>query len=290
MKPARLWRVFLLPAFFLPAFLGACKSPPSPLPAAVEESPASRLDFDHVEGRSVRDVSLFFTLKLSNPRSFPFRITLKDWKAELDGEVPGEGAASLHVEDALVRPGEDAEIPVRLDLDLAKCPVSDAASLAARLTIGVAYRFEEGPESSGTVSAGTVVARIREPVFTITSIAILQAELVNTRFRVNLRIDNPNFFPVDLSSFGYELYGEGRFWADGEERDVLHIPARSSGERRLFLLMNFINMKRSLLDEVIAMNMVRYRFRGEARVGTGVEYLPLFDMVFDHSGLSKVFK
>jgi LEA14-like dessication related protein len=285
MKPARLWRLFFFPAFF-----GACASPPSPLPAVIEENPVSRLDFDRVQAVSIHDVSLFFTLTLSNPRSVPFRTGLKGWKAELDGNVPETGAALLHVEDALVLPGEDAEIPVRLDLDLSKCPPSEAAGLAARLTISIGYLFLEGAQGAGTVSAVTVFDRIREPVFTITSIAVLQAELVNTRFRVSLRIDNPNFFPVDLSSFGYELYGEGRFWAGGEERDVLHIPARGSGERMLFLLMNFINMKRSLLDEVIAMNMVRYRFRGEVEVGTGVEYLPRFDMVFDHSGLSEVFK
>ena len=44
-----------------------------------------------------------------------------------------------------------------------------------------------------------------EPVFSIASIAILQAELVNTRFKVRLRIDNPNSVPLELSSFNYEL-------------------------------------------------------------------------------------
>jgi LEA14-like dessication related protein len=118
----------------------------------------------------------------------------------------------------------------------------------------------------------------------------MQAELINTRFRVSLRIDNPNFFPVALSSFGYELYGEGRFWADGEEQDVLYIPAKGSAETNLFLLMNFINMKRHLLDEVIAMQLVRYRFTGEVEVGTGVSWLPQFHMGFDRTGNSIVLK
>ncbi|MDR2158742.1 MAG: LEA type 2 family protein, partial [Treponema sp.] len=114
--------------------------------------------------------------------------------------------------------------------------------------------------------------------------------LVNTRFRVTVRIDNPNGFPVNLSSFEYELYGAGRFWADGKETDALHIPARDSAEVKLFLLMNFINMKRELLDEVIAMRQVRYRFSGEALVETGVSWLPEFRMRFDRQGHSNVFK
>jgi LEA14-like dessication related protein len=285
MKPIpRIWRVF-----FLLGLVFSCKSPPVPVPAVHEETPVSRLEFDHIEAETIQKISLFFKLAVQNPRPLPLKTEIKNWKAELDGHALEKDAAELHFENI---PGEAPEIPLRLDIDLAKCPLKpeEAGELNARLTVNVDYRFSKDRSSPGTVSAEAVFPRIKEPVFTITSIAILQAELINTRFRVNLRIDNPNFFPVDLSSFGYELYGEGRFWAGGEERDVFHIPAKSSNETKLFLLMNFIDMRRNLLDEVIAMNLVRYRFRGEVMVGTGVGYLPVFDMAFDKSGMSEVFK
>ncbi|MDR2369981.1 MAG: LEA type 2 family protein [Treponema sp.] len=282
MKPIRrIWRVF-----FLLGLVFSCKSLPAPAPAVHEEIPASRLEFDHIEAETIQKISLFFKLVAPNSRTSLLKTEIKNWKAELDGRALGKDAAELHFENI---PGGAPEIPLRLDIDLAKCPL-EPEELDVRLTVNVDYHFSKDRSSPGTVSAGAVFPRIREPVFTITSIAILQAELINTRFRVNLRIDNPNFFPVDLSSFGYELYGEGRFWAGGEERDVLHIPAKSSDETKLFLLMNFIDMKRNLLDEVVAMNLVRYRFRGEVLVGTGVEYLPAFDMAFDKSGMSEVFK
>jgi LEA14-like dessication related protein len=140
------------------------------------------------------------------------------------------------------------------------------------------------------VAAEAVFPRIREPEFVITSIAILKDELVNTRFKVELRIHNPNIFPVVLSSFGYELYGKDRFWAKGREQDVLEVPAQSSAETKLFLIMNFINMKRDLLDEVIALGSVPYRFTGEARVDTGISLLPSFTMGFDRRGTSVVLK
>jgi LEA14-like dessication related protein len=113
---------------------------------------------------------------------------------------------------------------------------------------------------------------------------------VNTRFRVDLRIENPNIFPVVLSSFGYELYGRDRFWADGEERNLLEVPARGAAERRLFLMMNFIDMRRDLLDEVIALGNVPYRFTGEVLVNTPVPLLPSFRMGFDRRGISAVLK
>jgi LEA14-like dessication related protein len=146
------------------------------------------------------------------------------------------------------------------------------------------------PEGEILLKTAAAFPRIRAPEFTITSIAIIKAELVNTRFRVDLSIDNPNVFPVTLSAFSYELYGRGRFWARGRERDLLAVPARGQAQARLFLEMNFTNMKRELLDEVIALGTVPYRFTGEAQVDTGLPLLPAFRTNFDRQGVSVVIK
>ena len=130
--------------------------------------------------------------------------------------------------------------------------------------------------------------RILEPEFSISSIAILQAELINTRFKVRLRVDNPNGFPVELSTFNYELYGAGRYWAEGREAGLLVIPPEGYAEKDLFLLMNFMNMKREVLDQVIALKAVKYRFSGDVTVSAGGEPLPRFTMRFDRSGESPV--
>jgi LEA14-like dessication related protein len=137
--------------------------------------------------------------------------------------------------------------------------------------------------------------RIQEPVLTITSIAVMKAELINTRFKVSLRIDNPNSVPLELSAFTYELYGGGRFWADGRENGaskedgaVMRIPPEGFAEKDLFLMMNFMNMKREVLDQIIALKAVDYRFCGDVLVSTGIESLPQFTMRFDRSGKSPV--
>jgi LEA14-like dessication related protein len=273
------------------AFLGACKSPPPPL------EPASELRFDHAEAVNVNEISLFYNLFAENPRSSPAEFGAADWELVLNG-LAGYAAAlfvnGVPVGEASVPVSGNGriEIPVRLDLDMRQLSGTDgpAESYTAELTLKTAWRYGGEASRHGDISVSAVFPKIREPEFTITSIAILQDELINTRFRVNLRVDNPNIFPLDLSSFGYELYGDGLYWAAGEERDVLHVPAGGSEETKLFLVMNFINMKRNLLDDVIKMRMVRYRFKGEVMVGTDIEYLPRFNMAFDKSGLSEVFK
>ena len=128
--------------------------------------------------------------------------------------------------------------------------------------------------------------RIEEPDFSISSIRIMQAELINTRFFVRLRIDNPNPFPVTLSSFSYRLYGSGLFWAEGTDRDNWTVPAMESAEKELFLVMNFIDTRRDLLDRVIAMQWVAYQFSGTVEIQTPGK--PVFIKRFDLRGESEV--
>jgi len=134
------------------------------------------------------------------------------------------------------------------------------------------------------------VPEVKEPTITISSIKILQADLINTRLKLSMRIDNPNTFPITLSSFRYELYGDGSFWTDGMEKDLAVVPADSFAETNFNIDMNFIGMKRRLLDDIIAMREVRYRMIGNMGLGTDMPSLPGFRMDFDFSGNSEVLK
>jgi len=129
---------------------------------------------------------------------------------------------------------------------------------------------------------------VKEPEFEIVSIVILQAELVNTQFETVLKINNPNAFPVALSAMNYELFGNGLLWAEGTRNDIMNIPAHSSLETKFNFSMNFINMNRKLLDDIIAMRMVQYRFKGSAMISAAVQRVQAFTMNYNCSGFSEV--
>jgi LEA14-like dessication related protein len=237
-------------------------------------------------------VSLFYRLEPENAGAAP---EILAWEFLLNGEDP---SAKLPREKGLsleTVPGEGGALGLRLNLDLPE-EGGDFDEYRSELRLRLIPANSPGPAAEGDPAAAISLAvaanfpRIRPPEFTITSIVIMQAELINTRFRVDLRIDNPNGFPVNLSSLGYELYGTGRFWADGNMKTSLEVPPKGSAETRLNLVMNFINMRRELLNEVIALGQVPYRFTGEALVDTGILMLPSFRAGFDRSGYSAVVK
>ncbi|MCL2196350.1 MAG: LEA type 2 family protein [Treponema sp.] len=129
---------------------------------------------------------------------------------------------------------------------------------------------------------------IKEPGFEVISIYIIQADLVVTEFEAVIKIINPNYFSMELSSIAYELYGNGRFWADGKVKGILNIPADSTGETNFRFEMNFINMSRPLLDDVINMRRVNYRFKGNAEVKPDIPKIEAFNVDFDCTGYSEV--
>ena len=298
-------RKFAYSLIFLLLFC-ACRTAPPP-----GEPPRFELVFDRIEAGSIHQIVLFFSLKTENPRLEPLGFSIKGQKITINGFGADPETAKLYIVETenpeiLADPqkasmeveGEgEAEIILALHLELESAadilrPIkaADEDNYRVELKLDMAYQYGASKPQGSEISTEAVFPRISEPEFTITAIAILQAELINTRFRVSLQIDNRNAFPVTLSSFKYELYGDGMFWADGQERNVLHIPAKGSAKTNLFLLMNFINMKRHLLDEIIAMRLVNYRFAGNAEVDIEVPWLPHFGMKFDRSGLSEVFQ
>ena len=153
---------------------------------------------------------------------------------------------------------------------------------------------------SQPVTLSAPVIEIINPEFDVKSIYVIQADIVVTEFEAVIRIDNPNNFAVELSSIVYELYGNGRLWASGKgsnlrsadspagKSEIFQITANSSGEARFFFSMNFTNMSRALLDDVIAMRQVNYRFKGEAQIQPDLKNAASFNAGFDCTGLSEV--
>lgn len=68
---------------------------------------------------------------------------------------------------------------------------------------------------------------VREPVFRIESVTIERDLLVTTKLSLSLAVDNPNDFPIELSSLSYEFYGEGDLWTEGSSEDAETAPERS---------------------------------------------------------------
>jgi LEA14-like dessication related protein len=272
----------------------ACKDEPAPqkAPVAVPGKPGAAIRFDRIEASGPNIITVRTLITVTNPRGAAAVVTLAKSRIFVnDAEL--EAGWDFKADEGRVGANSSVELKAAYTLHLKNLspPLDKSAeALNIRVTADLGFVWDGGSRSTARASAQAAIPHIREPSFEIVNIAIMQAELINTRFRVKVRISNPNPFPVKLSDFSYELYGQGRFWADGDEKDIYEIPEKGQAEEDLFLLMNFIEMRRDILDKVIAMDRVKYQFKGYAQIETGIEYLPSFTTIFDLKGESDVVK
>jgi LEA14-like dessication related protein len=272
--------------------LTACKSKPAVPEAETApslssySSPSATLSFTGIQADDIEHLKVSGILETKAPSGNRARI--ESWRVEIDGQ-DASFAFGLNYPQNDFAVGYPVSLTLSMDIaaliakDLA--PKDDyAITLITELDVLSGSALPVRVVASETAS----FPGLREPTFSITSIAILKAELINTRFRVNMKIDNPNPFPLELSNFVYELYGNGRLWAEAAEKKGLMVEGRSSMQSDLFLIMNFINMERGLLNQIINLVDVNYHFIGKTQVSTGIDYLPKFNTGFDLSGYSKV--
>jgi LEA14-like dessication related protein len=263
-----------------PAESGAAGPAPAPLPR-----PGASLSFDRVEAESPERLILWFSLEAENPRSEEARLAFSGRRAVFNGKA---GAAAFSAPEGLVAGGGKFAAPLSLGIDPREFLNDDAGECGVELGFDLVFDYGGGKTERVPVKAAASFPLILKPEFRIISVAVKKAELIDTRFKVRILLKNPNFFPVELSAFSFELYNGSRLWAGGSRKNIMLIPQGQSAETDLLLTMNFIDMRRDLLDQVIAMEQIDYRFTGEATVSTGIGYLPSFRWKFDQSGRSAV--
>jgi LEA14-like dessication related protein len=246
--------------------------------------------FDRLEAQNTEHITLYFLLLVDNPRSGSASMGIRRWQLMVNGLIQDKGADPIFT--AEVAAAASAQFPLQFAVDLGASAGSGEAEFDTyQITLETDMVFTYADANAVThLVAEAAFPRIREPQFTVTTIVVNQGDLINTRLKVGLRIDNPNQFPLQLSALAYQFYGDERFWADGNDPTIRHIPAMGSAQTQISMVMNFINMNRKLLEDIIAAKQIYYRFTGEAAVLTTIEYLPQFSMDFDLSGNSVVVK
>jgi LEA14-like dessication related protein len=279
---------------FMPGLFSGCKSEPLLNTAPSPDAPSSfDLAFRGVEADDPAHLKVLFDLEAEPPLPQGGSAKIASWKIEIDGQDAG---AAFNLEypqgDTLsMRTSLASRLPLSLNMDIGALVANGLApkdDYSIALIAELDYSLPSTPTERVEVRSLAAFPGVQPPMFTITEIAILKAELINTRFRVGLTIDNPNPFPIELSAFSYNLYGNGLLWADGAEKNIIRIREKSSLNGNLMLLMNFINMNRTILDQIINLEDVYYRFTGDVQVSTGIDFLPKFNDGFDVSGYSKV--
>ena len=185
--------------------LSACKTAPLP----PEKTPSASLAFAGIEADTPDQLHVNFSLEIENPLPFDGDAVIESWQAEINGKdvnLNPDTGLTLECPDSTfgVNAEASASFPLKLNMDMAVLAEKGYVPFD-NYKVKLILNFVLPPgnkagnatgQSKFQVSGLAAFPGVRAPVFSITSIAILKAELINTRFRVGLKIDNPNPFPL----------------------------------------------------------------------------------------------
>ncbi|HKL86216.1 MAG TPA: LEA type 2 family protein [Treponemataceae bacterium] len=276
-----------LAIFSLSLFIFGCVSKPITVEKInIEENlPLSTAQLTEINAKSPDEIELVFEVTTKNTDTEVYQLKQVEAIFQLDGVHFG---TQILKPDLLLPSNSTSMQKLSFPMDLRKIPALISEDLQYNLDLSLDFRNNEGEERTSTASLKGSFLRVNKPLFRIRSIKIHRAELINTSMKVSLEIENPNEFPLELASLTYEIFGENRYWAEGLQKGSFQINAYDKIVVIAQISMNFIDMKRELLDQFIEMQDVGYRFKGHVQVLTGIRYLPEFIMKFDEQGRTEV--
>lgn len=250
-----------------------------------EKLPLSTVQLTEINAKNPDELELVFELTTKNTDTEVYQLKQVEAIFHLDGVHFG---TQILKPDLLLPSNSTSMQKLTFPMDLRKIPNLISNELEYDMDIHFDYLNNEKEERTSTASLKGSFLRVNKPLFRISSIKIHRDELINTSMKVSLEIENPNEFPLELASLTYEIFGENRYWAEGIQKGSFQINAHDKIVVIAQISMNFIDMKRELLDQFIEMKDVGYRFKGHVQVLTGIRYLPEFIMKFDEQGRTEV--
>lgn len=112
-------------------------------------------------------------------------------------------------------------------------------------------------------------ARVESPSVSVSQIHLVEAHVLEQRYLLRLRLQNPNSFALPISGMQYRLFINGAEFAHGVSSQAVHVPAY--GERLVEVEM--VSTLGALMNQLRRWppgpeDTLRYRLAGEAGLAT----------------------
>ena len=120
------------------------------------------------------------------------------------------------------------------------------------------------------------------PKLSVADVRLRHFDLVEQRFDVRLKVENPNAFELTIEALEFELDVNGQPFAKGVSQAVTHVPASAATIVRIDAFTRSDDLVRQIktLPPDTLKAGVPYRIRGRVKTDKSSRWLP-----FDHAGV-----
>lgn len=123
---------------------------------------------------------------------------------------------------------------------------------------------------------------LESPKVALLSVQMLSTDMFAQKFRVRLKVENPNDLEMPVRGLNYQIFLMGDSFAEGSSTDQFLIPAKGEAEFDLPVTTNFVSSLGRLISRMggAKLENIDYEIAGEVLVDKGmVRKIP-----FSHRG------
>lgn len=110
--------------------------------------------------------------------------------------------------------------------------------------------------------------KLQSPTLTLVSVKMMSGDVFSQKFRVRVKVENPNDRDLPIRSIEYELFMQGDSFAKGESAAPFIVPSRGETEFDLTMQTNFVSSLGRLLSRFdgTSNTQVQYDLAGAIRL------------------------
>ena len=118
----------------------------------------------------------------------------------------------------------------------------------------------------------TFVPKLETPNVELLSIQMMSTDMFAQKFRVRVRVDNPNDLELPIRGIDYQIFLMGDSFAEGNSMDRFVVPARGDAEFDMVITTNFVSSLGRLISRVGGgkLDDIDYELTGEVLLDRGM--------------------
>ena len=250
------------------------------------EEPSVSLASTQLTNLTFEGAELMLSLDVKNPNPIPIKLSGFDYALSVDGKTLTHGKQKNGLE-IRARDRSVIELPVGIvfsDLMALAKGFADKDSVPFNIDANIEVNLPILGVRSIPVSYKNQIPLPKAPSLSVKKLSVDKVNLTNATVKLELEVDNPNSFGVDLNRLNYDLAVNGQQWAKSSAIDVARIDKNTKSTISIPIRLEFATMGMTLYKTLTSSASMDYRLQGDMNLDTTLPLLKNVNMPINKSG------
>lgn len=274
--------IFTLILIFLPH----CSELTQILKSVGVQKPTAKIDNITLQNLNLEAADLLMNIEIANPNQVDIKLAGFDYELELadNSFLKGNEGSEL---DIPANSTGMLKFPLTLNYqDIYKTyqNLKDKDEINYTIHLGLDVNLPVLGAVRVPISKSDKLPTLKRPSVRLSNLKLNNFSLTNATFNLELRVDNPNQWTLNLNDMDYNLVVNNTKWAVGEISEKVAIKSNNTSIIQIPFALNYLDVGSSVFSMIKNNSDFEYKLTGNADVGSSIKFLENFSFPFEKSG------